>query len=43
MFMSAREENDKAHFDFDLNYGEDMTSAGTLDRNTAALTAEEQE
>ena len=42
-FMSAREGNDKQHFDFDLNFGEDMTSAGTLDRNTAALTAEEQE
>ena len=44
--MSAREKNDNQHFNFDLNEPEDMTSAGTLDktdRNTAALTAEEQE
>ena len=41
MFMSARDKDDK-HFDFDVNDG-DMTSVGTLERNTIALTAEEQE
>ena len=44
MFLSAREKNDMKdikHFTFDLNDGEDMTSAGTLDRNTTSLTPEE--
>ena len=46
MFLSAREKNDMKdikHFTFDLNDGEDMTSAGTLDRNTTSLTPEEQD